>query len=39
MSSIVWSFVCPDECIQDFPSDEAQPIESCFYAPPYSPIG
>ena len=34
-----WSFVTPAECIQAFPSEEPQPIDNCFNAPPYPPIG
>ena len=31
---LVWSFDFPAECIHDFPSDDATPIDNCFNAPP-----
>ena len=37
--NFVWSVSAPAEWIYVLPADEPHPIDSCFKAPPYPPIG
>ena len=36
---VYWSVFVPAECIKVLPADDAHPIDNCFNAPPYPPIG